>query len=329
MTLKEKLKEIVSRIRDSNLHKDKDPIPTSDIIHRRLCADLEPNQRLLQTYLKLLSESHHIFIVKIVEADERLRIDGIDGYVACEVQILAKLREMAARNLERAYAAQMYQRKQAAQIVKEMLPQARQFNNTPLGNYLNISVMLQQYEHFVATSFAEFSDTWKSTKLDELVRNLDPTAVPDMPEGEPEAGEGETDAVGVASAEGPADASGAPMRAVDHAELARIEEMDRSGKWGEAVDKFGVEFLVRIHLRKYEFDKLKHLVRTKKIAREEDLKYIRDALMKMEGRKTSDPGLVRHQAAMIDLRRAVQMRISSIFNVRRHGAAAPGEEEPY
>ena len=327
MTLKQTLQEIVGRIRDTNLHKDKEPIPTSDMIHRRLCADLEPNARKLQAYLKLLSDSHYIFKVKIVEADERLKVDGIEGYVACEVQILAKLREIAAKNLERAYASQMYQRKQAAQIVREMLPQARQFNNTPLGNNLNVSVMLQQYEHFVATSFAEFTETWKNSKLDELLRNLDPNTLPDAPVEDTPYSSDDLDAPESSPPGIAAPAAPSPARAIDHAELARIEEMDRSGKWGEAVEKFGVEFLLRIHFRKYEFDKVRSLVRQKKIAREEDLRFIRDTLNTIESRMSVDPGLARYRSAMAELRRAVQTRITEIFSLKKQ-SSEPGDE-PY
>ena len=323
MNLKQTLQEILGRIRDTNLHKDKDPIPTSDMIHRRLCGDIEPNEQRLKAYLRLLSDAHYIFIVKIVEADERLKVAGVDGYVACEVQILAKLREIAAKNLERTYASQMYQRKQAAQIVKELVPQARQFNNTPLGNYLNVSVMLQQYEHFVATSFAEFTETWKNSKLDELLRSLDPGALPDATPDQADLSP-DPDSDGGASA---AAALATPVRAIDHEELARIEEMDRSGNWGEAVDKFGVEFLLRIHFRKYEFEKVRILVRQRKIAREEDLRYIRETLAKLESRMSIDPGLVKYRAAIGELRRAVQTRITEIFNLKKQ--AQDPDEEPY
>lgn len=311
MSIRQILLEIVERIRKTNLDNAENPIPSSDMIHRKLCADIEPNQERMQTFLKLLSEAHYIFIVKIVEPDPRLRIDGIYGYVAAEVQILAKLREVAARKLEGAYAAQMYQRKQASVIVKELLPQARNYNNTPIGNFLNVSVMLQQYEHFLATSFAEFTETWKKGKLSELLLKLDPST---LPEAEPDENPAAAELAQATHAE--ADAA-APLRAVDHAEIARIEEMDRTGRWGDAVDKFGVQFLLRIHFRKYEFEKVRSLIRQKKIAKEEDLKFVRDTVQKMESRVAIDPNLERHQTALVELRRAAQMRISQIFNAKK------------
>ena len=312
----ESMLEIVSRIKEVNENNDKDPIPSSENIFRKLCSDLAMNSDQLMYFIKLLNESHHLFTVKIVEADERLMIAGIDGFIVAELPILAKLKEKFFRDLETTYSAQKYERKQAPIIMREMVGEARQFNNTPLGNALNVCIMLAQFEHVMTNTFAEFSNTWKNDKLKEILG----TEGPDDEESDSSGGE---DIMGGATptsgGEPGYEGGGDSGRAVDSQEYEKLQEMDLSGKWGETVKKYGVEFLVRIHFRKYEFAQVKSLVRSNRIAREVDLKYIRDTLRKMENNTDNDPKLKVFMREMQDLRRMVQARLNRLFHAKKEG----------
>lgn len=106
-------------------------------------------------------------------------------------------------------------------------------------------------------------------------------------------------------------------RAVDLAELDEIQAMDLSGGWGQAVKKYGVQFLVRVHLRKYEFDTLRSLIRGGRMSHENDLRYVRDAIRKMQGRLDEDPALRRFPKEMAELRRLAQVRLNRIYEVKR------------
>ncbi|MEQ9363105.1 MAG: hypothetical protein RIF32_02625 [Leptospirales bacterium] len=106
-------------------------------------------------------------------------------------------------------------------------------------------------------------------------------------------------------------------RAVDLTELDELQAMDLSGNWGRVVKKYGVIFLVRIHLRKYEFDILRALIRGGRISREDDLRYLRDSLRKMQGRLDSDPPLKSFVKEMAELRRLAQVRLNRIYEVKR------------
>ena len=111
---------------------------------------------------------------------------------------------------------------------------------------------------------------------------------------------------------------GAPRRrAVDEAELVQIQAMNLSGGWGVAVERYGVQFLIRIHLRKYEFDTLRSLIRGGRIAREEDLRFLRDSLRKMQGRLDADPTLKLFLKAMAEVRRLAPVRLNRIYEVKR------------
>lgn len=288
--------EIVQRLRSANEEGKRGSIPSSDTVYRQHLSDLVENEERMRFYLRILTEAHYIFTVHLVEPDERLLIHGLDAYIVCDVAIIMRLKEMAYNELELAYEGQYYRRKQGTMIVRELVGNARQFNNTPLGKALNLGMMLQQYEQFLANHFAEFTDAWKYQKLvsifpDVLQEERDPAAGP----------------------------AAVVRRAADSEQARKIEEMDRTGKWGQAVQKFGVEFLVRIHLRKYEFDRVKQLIKQHKIASEKDLRFIRDTLRKMEGRLDADPTLKQHLETMTDLRRLAQLRMNQVILARREG----------
>ena len=314
MENKDTLLEIMSRIKDANVNNKKMMIPTSDLIYKRLCSDLCEDENQMNSSLKLLQESHYIFIVKIVETDENLMISGVDGFVACEIPILTKIREKYARELELAYSSQFYERKQAAVIIRDLIGTVRKYNNTPLGNALNISVMVQQYEHFMSKNFSEFSDTWKDNKLTEILSGL---------------GRGEsTNEMFEHSVGDSHSASDQIDRAIDNALYNELEEMDVRGKWGQAVSKFGVEFMLRIHFRKFEFDKVKILINQKKVAREKDLKFIRDTMRIMENRTKKDSKLRTYMNQMLDLRRLAQLKLNTLYAAKKETNTAPKSPPP-
>ena len=122
------------------------------------------------------------------------------------------------------------------------------------------------------------------------------------------------------------------MRAADSADDASLRQMNLRGEWGRVVRKYGVQFIVRVHLRKHEFDLVTQLIRERKIAQEPDLRYIRDTVRTMESRATVDPVLKRYLPSIAELRKAAQVRM--IQSLRRppvpeshHEVSEPLEKE--
>jgi hypothetical protein len=107
---------------------------------------------------------------------------------------------------------------------------------------------------------------------------------------------------------------GDPRRATDTPSGAEAEQMDLSGDWGRAVNKFGVEFLLRIHFRKNEFNKIKYLVNTRRVAREADLLFVRDTVRTLQARALDqqDPELRRHLTALQNLLASVHVKLQMI-----------------
>ncbi len=311
--------QIVERIRESNQLTGEEAVPTSDNIYKKLLHGLSIAEPKIKFYLKALAEAHYIFAIRLVEADPKSGVDHIDGFIVAELPVLVRMKDVAFKELEIAYEQQFYRRKQAVVICREIVGDARRFNNTPIGRLLNLSVMIQQYEHLMASVFHEFSDVWKRRKLaDILTAEGDPEALnmkfeaaPVMEEGPPEA-----------AFPGKSAVASQTTRAVDTAEYVKLQQMNTEGAWGEAVQKFGAQFLIRIHFRKYEFDQVRALIKNRRVAYEHDLRYVRDTLRVMDDRIHEDTELLKHRNQMADLRRLAQLRLNELVLARRKEAQA-------
>ncbi|MDH5655126.1 MAG: hypothetical protein OEZ34_04425 [Spirochaetia bacterium] len=325
--------EILERIRSRNQEVDGDAIPSSDDINKRLLGDMGISKDDTNKYLNMLVESHYIFSFKIVEGNENLKEKPIFGYVVAEHAMVIKIKENLKRSIEIIYEGQNYKRKPAGEVIKEVLSQGRH-NNTPLGKAVNASIMLQQYENLLVESAEDYTEAWKIGQLNDLLNIHEEGASPaatDAPSDssqteaapEPDSAvsvdvdlgdygfpgeDGSSQSVSVSPP--PAEAS---QRAVDLPGAAELQDMDLTGSWGQAVQKFGVEFLLRIHFRKYEFDTVINLVKTKRIAKEKDIRYIRDTMRKLDDRMRSDPLLIKHKAKIDSLKRLTQVRLNEIF----------------
>ena len=158
-------------------------------------------------------------------------------------------------------------------IIRELLPEIKQIATTPLGKTLNIAVMLDQFLRLIDEKPDEYTEYWK-----EVMLKRQSTAEP-ATEIESFSGiEIEETNIG---AEAPHSTQQVIRRAIDTPEYQELSKMNMTGSWGKAVEKYGVSFLIRIHLRKMELDTLKKLVQRKQIARQEDLKFLRDSLRVM------------------------------------------------
>ncbi|MBU42731.1 MAG: hypothetical protein CMN76_05895 [Spirochaetaceae bacterium] len=310
MTVREILQDIVEQIRKANKSKDGERIPTSDDLVRLLSSEYALDTDTIRYYLRVLSDAHYIITIHFVEADERLMISGINGYVVAEPGIVEEVKSYAYRLLEQTYEAQFYRRKQATLIIREMMTDVKRYNNTPIGKALNAALMLQQYDSVIESHQGEFSDQWKSSRLAELLPGLNQDS-------------NQAATTPVISSE---DTFVSPdiesHRAVDSEAYRNLEKMDLSGSWGKAVNKYGVNFLLRIHLRKYEFDRIRKLIKQKKIARYEDLRFVRDSVRKMEDRTFEDPMLQYYQNDMTELRRLAQIKLNQITLARQQAGLA-------
>lgn len=292
------LLRIRDRIKEINNNVYEEAIPTSDIIFRKYLNDLVYSEDMARYYLKLLAESNFIFMIQIVKPDTILKIPGIDGYVVAELDIIEKLLAVYNQRLVTIYEAEKRKLAGVETIIRELMPKVKELNNTPLGKVLNICIMLEQFTRIIHERPDHFQDAYRISKLKQFISEEDEFKEP------------EEEHEKIQQVE-------EIRRAVDTEEYQQLSKMNLTGNWAKAVEQFGVQFLIRVHLRKYEFDVLKKLLLQKRIAREEDLIFLRDSLRKMEERSLFNPELKKYLNEIKELKRIVQIKINQFYLIRK------------
>jgi hypothetical protein len=278
--------ELVEMIKKENISGN-ERIPNSETHMKIWCAHFAFEEKAIRKILEDLKEAHYIFIINIVNPDTHLYLPGTDSYVIADFAILNDLKRFSELRLEKTYESTFYKKKSPFQIIRELFPKIREYNNTPIGKSVNESVMIDEFIRVLTNSAFEYTDQWKINKLREIYSESE-EAVSNIDE-----------------------ELGVSLRAADQVVAKEVVDNSKTA-WGKATNSFPVEFLLRIHFRKYEFEVVKKLIQTGKIHEASDLKYIRDTLQVMETRTQQDPILKRYMNEMVDLRRLAQTRLNTI-----------------
>lgn len=298
----ELLLKIKDRIKERNLKIHEDSIPTSDILYKEIVYDLVSSPDLANYYIKLLSEANCLFTIQLVRPDPSLRIPGIDGYVVTEKPILEALLEKYKKRLEHIYEIEKRKKTGAEVIIRELMPKVKEYNNTPIGKLLNICIMIDQFLRLIEEKPQNYTEEKKQYLLRQLL---------------PEETQSNDNLIIQEEFENTKTTTKEKRRAVDTEEYKELSKMNLYGNWGKAVEKFGVEFLIRVHLRKHEYEILKKLLLQKRIAKEEDLYFLRDCLRKIEENYYLDKEIRKHIDEIRELKRLVQLKINKFYLLRK------------
>ncbi|MFB5650005.1 hypothetical protein ACE5IS_05110 [Leptospira wolffii] len=302
--------ELAEEIKKINQQED-NRIPSSDTFLKDMMAFYSREASDIRQSLELLRQARYIFIIKIVlpetSKNSRDQDQGVDAYVYADLKIVNDLKGFAEKKLEKAYEATYYKRKSPFQITRELFPKIKEHNNTPLGRFINIAVMLEEYQRVLTAAPNEYEENRKRNLLSELLEKAGtPVAVArDIPDYEL----------------GPLGGGGAPSmkRAADVVSSSEVA-LNPKSPWSRLTSKFSVEFLVRIHLRKYEFDTVRKLILSGKLTNFEDLKFVRDSIQKMESHIHLDPLLSGYTMDMTELRRLAQKKMNILKGITNSGS---------
>lgn len=261
--------QIASEIRKVNLREDQ-RIPTSDTFIKELMSLFSREPDELRNILETLRTAKIIFIIKIVLPDDktsRMNDPGVDAYAYADLKILNDLKYYSEKKLERLYEATYYKKKSPSTITRELFPKIRELNNTPMGRMVNIAVMLEEYIRMMNNNPNEFQEEFRTQAIEDLLLSTgDTSKTPDRQ-------------TPLSNSFGP----NLSQRATDRMEIPT--NINPNSPWGRMVSKFSIDFLLRVHLRKCEFETIRKLITSGKVTSEENLRLIRDSLLKME--KTS------------------------------------------
>ncbi|PJE04005.1 MAG: hypothetical protein CK427_03995 [Leptospira sp.] len=276
--------ELAELIKTENLG-GKERLPNTETHMKQWCAHFALDEKSLRDILTNLRDAHYIFIINIVLPDPNLYLPSIDSYAYADPSLLNDLKRYSENRLEKTYESTFYKKKSPFQITRELFPKIKEFNNSAMGKCLNESVMLDEFIRVLTNVPFEFADQWRAAKLREIYSEEEE----ETPHIEEELA--------------------AKARAMDQPSGKEYIENPKSA-WSKITNNFSIEFLLRIHFRKYEFEVVKKLILKGKIQSETDLKFIRDTLQLMESRTNQDPILKRHMNEMIELRRLAQTKLN-------------------
>ncbi|EQA37209.1 hypothetical protein LEP1GSC047_4002 [Leptospira inadai serovar Lyme str. 10] len=304
--------ELAEEIRKVNAQED-NRIPYSDTFLKDMMSFFSRETAQIREILEVLREAKYIFIIKVVLPDAahnaKNQDPGVDAYIYADSKIVSDLRSYSEKKLEKAYEATYYKRKSPFQITRELFPKIKEHNNTPLGRYVNVVVMLEEYQRVLTAAPNEYEDARRRNNLAALLEQsgTPATIARDIPEYEI----------------GPSIGSHGTKRAADRVASNEIL-INPKNPWSRLTSKFSSEFLIRIHLRKYEFDTVKKLIQGGKIAEYDELKFVRDTLQVMESHVHLDPLLNNFLSEMTELRRLAQKKMNILKGITNSGPIGPG-----
>ncbi|TGK14224.1 hypothetical protein [Leptospira stimsonii] len=294
--------EIASEIRKVNLQDD-EKIPTSDTFIKDLMSLYSREPEDLRNIIEALREAKVIFVIKIVLPEERankLSDPGVDAYAYADLKILTDLKYYSEKKLERLYESTYYKKKSPSLIARELFPKIRELNNTPIGRIVNISVMLEEFIRMMNNNPNDFIDEFRTQALEEILvsKGSSPSEGKD---------------IGDEAAPSSFSSTFSPIpsqRASDR--IDPLNNVNPNSPWGRMVSKFSIDFLLRVHLRKCEFETIRRLIITGKVGEEEQLRLVRDNLLKMEKNIHVDKVLASYLEEMVELRRLTQRKLNLI-----------------
>jgi hypothetical protein len=300
------LNEIYDEIVNRNSLGNAKSIPHSDEFVTLLSASMGVSVDLVKTMIKVLSNSHKIFVIEIVAEDTVRSIPRVEGYVATDLALMRKMKSFFQKELVYMYNTQFNKDLMVHQVIKEIFPVIRSFNNTPLGEVANKAIMLEEFEKLVETSFIEYTEEWKEQQLAvemEQVGVKKKKGARDEHEAKQEVSKsGETLVAEVKD--------GARFhlnRAVDSNRYKRFVSRSKSKSYPlkRILNIYGIRFFLQSHLRRYQFSYLTQIIEDNQITKRSDLMLLKDMLKSIKVNIERDPNLVKYKDDIYNLERTI------------------------
>lgn len=291
--------DVLKKIVAQNAKGNHDAIPHSDTFEKEIQSLLGIDRAELERIIRILKDSHKIFSFEIIKDDPENEIKRVDGYVETDLQTIRKLKNFFQKLLMDEYEKQFNKRLLFHQIVKDMYSRPQFYKNTMIGQIGNKAIMLDEYEGFIERNFNDFTDSWKTNKLNELLRMNENKLLRDAA---PPAPAADRDPASSKAAR-------ASQRAVDSPEYQKYSNDKSKQSLSKVLQIYGVEFFFRINLRKYNFDLLMQIIESGEIDRRSDLVLLRDMIQNMKDNVGRDPKLGEYTDKIYRLERIISRQM--------------------
>jgi hypothetical protein len=296
---KDLIDKVFKKIVAANTLFNVEAIPHSDVFLKEMEYLYGLSLAELDLIINILKDSHKIFIMEVSREDANKKIDKILGYVDADILTIQKLRDVFHRALMDLYEKDIGKRKSSGQIIKELIPQLRYINHTPMGKLLNKVIMLDEYVRLLEKDYKEYTEEWKEENLavqlsvnEDLMKKF-----------------AEEKKAAVVT-EKPEDLKKKkPSRAVDSPVMDDFTKQS-AVSISRVLNIYGVSFFFRVNLRQYKFEYLSQVLDSGVIDRKSDLIILKDMLKKVKGNLENDRELENYTSEIISLDRKVSRCIS-------------------
>ena len=284
--------EVFNKIVEYNSRGNHESIPHSDLFEKEVQAIMGLGRADIERIIRILKESHKIFSFEIIKEDKENDIKRVDGYVEADLQTIRKLKNYFQKLLMDEYERQFHNRLLVHQIVKDIYSRPSFYKNTLIGQIANKAIMLEEYEKFIERHYPEYTDSWKSNKLAELLSEAGNKLISEGALAKKESKDGSQ-----------------VMRAVDSPQYGKFVSDQKKQSLDKVLQIYGAEFFFRINLRKYNFELLRHAVDSGMIDRRSDLQTLKEMIQKMKANTDKDPQLQQLSEKIYKLERSISRQM--------------------
>ncbi len=300
------LDEIYDEIKKRNSLENAKAIPHSDEFINLISASIGVPVNLVKTVIKALTNAHKIFIIEIVAEDTVRGIPRVEGYVVTDLALMRKMKAFFQKELVYMYNTQFNKNLMVHKVIKEIFPVIRSFNNTPIGEVANKSIMLEEFEKLIETNFIEYTEEWKEQQL---AAEMDKAGIKRAITG--------ADAHTVKEEIGESgDTLVAELKDGTRFQLSRAVDSERYRKFitrsksksyplQRILNIYGIRFFLQTHLRRYQFSNLIQIIEDRQITKRSDLLILKEMLKKIKMNIDRDPNLAKHKDDIYNLERTI------------------------
>ncbi|MDY6969093.1 MAG: hypothetical protein SVR08_10640 [Spirochaetota bacterium] len=286
--------EVLKEIRNINKVVGSESIPHSDEFLNKIASSIGIGTELSNLIIRILINSHYIFAIEIVSRDELRNIPKIEGYIEANLRIISELKSYFESELMVMYETEYQKRLLPHQVIKELFPIIRSLNNTPIGRIANKAIMLNEYERLLETKYSEYTEEWKANQLQIELKNANLTEELEkqkIKEPAPEVNDNlEKENL---------------HRAIDSEEYDEFMSRSKSYPIEKVITIYGVEFFIRVNLRKCNFSLLKDIIDSGKMFKRSDLLIIKDMLSKVKMNIDKDQKLSQYEKEIQSLEHSI------------------------
>jgi hypothetical protein len=297
--LEELLTSILTDIRKYNSTRNMQAVPQSDWFFEEIQQRYNLIPFSIPRLIKILADSHRIFMFKIVDADGKERIRRVDGMVTTEGNVVKSLLGFYNDELIRAYTHEFSMKYSVERIIKEFFPKLDDYNNTELGKIANIVIHLMSFESALERNISQYTTQWQEKQLKAELEKSDPLSFFIDGGGSPLSSD-----AGASSMD-----SDKYRRAIDTPKYEEFKKYMSKNTIEKTLVVYGVEFYSRVCFRAYQFSLVQKLIEEGHISEKNDLMLAKKMLQKTRANSDQDLNLQKYAHDINDLERLINEKL--------------------